>query len=1019
MKLICATNRRKLPALAALLAAWPAIIVVSTCAAANLQGLDLSSWQGNVSQTTWNNIKNSQGKQFGFVRASRGATFGPVVPAGENSGADYNRFDDVQFVNNITRGTAAGLLMGMYHFNRADISGNTGADEANHFMETGTQQPAGLSPQFAGNFMRPGYLLPVLDLEAGNGLSQAALTNWANEFITTIYNAKGFYPIVYTNSSYNNDEVAASVAWFNVDTGPGPHTGPKTYQWLARPAGDIVNGNPGAAVSYPNPYGVWDANFNTRTNSRDPAINPWAFWQNGTFTIFGGGNGSADADAANGNIEFVKDFLVPALWTNSGSGEWSTMTNWNSNNLLYNPMDPSFGPASRLPNSLDWVQLRNTGGGTITLSSGTHTIRKLTTQQPLSLTGGSLSVAYTPGSGGRDNIPVEFASSVTIANTAAYSAHTTQVDGGGGQFNINGGTVTFSEIQLASHASNSGKIVMGGDATFAQTGGAGTSVIRSTGSLAQAGSISLSAGNRTFSVNNGSAGTDLNVRAGITGAGRLVKSGAGTMQLSMTNTYSGGTTIASGVLQVAADSRLGAAPGSVQSDNIILDGGTLRTGAQINSVSLTNAGSGYTSFPTLTIGGAGANVLPASANVLAGINSIAVSAGGSNYVNQVSAPSPSSAGTFVDIVGGGGSGATAFATVAGGVVTGITITNAGSGYTSMPTIHISSTISGGNLAGSGATANVSGITLQSVALNDGGFDYNTPTISLTGGGGSGATASATSAPSLTLNSNRGVVLTANGGTLQQTAGTTFTIGGPINSSGSGPLNKSGAGSLVLNGANTYAGGTTVADGTLVISGASATLGNGNVTVQGTTPGTALLIQSGVANAIDDIATMNLFGGGTAGVADQGYVDLGAGISEVIGSLFLNGVMQPNGTYGATGSGATHVMDEYFAGSGILSVGALIFAGDYNDDGFVDAADYAVWRENVGQPAGSLPNDNTGAPIGDAQYNLWRSNFGNAAGSASGLGTLRQTQGGAVPEPSSIALVALMTMALGFAHRRRP
>src|SRR5205814_4366441 len=117
---------------------------------------------------------------------------------------------------------------------------------------------------------------------------------------------------------------------------------------------------------------------------------------------------------------------------------------------------------------------------------------------------------------------------------------------------------------------------MGGDATFAQTGGAGPSVIRSTGSLAQPGSISLSAGNRTFTVTNGSAAVDLNVRVGMTGAGRLVKGGPGTMQLSIANSYSGGTTVNGGLLQIAADDRLGAAPGGVQASNIILDGGTLR-----------------------------------------------------------------------------------------------------------------------------------------------------------------------------------------------------------------------------------------------------------------------------------------------------------------------------------------------------------------------------------------------------------------------------------------------------------
>ena len=650
------------------------------------------------------------------------------------------------------------------------------------------------------------------------------------------------------------------------------------------------------------------------------------------------------------------------------------------------------------------MKLQNSGGGTVTISSGVRTVRKFYTQQPLNIAGGSLAVGYISGSGGKWDLPSEFNAAVTLSSGASYSARTTQVDGGGGQFNINGGTVTFTEIQLASHAFNSGKIVMGGDVTFAQTGGAGTSVIRSTGSLPQAGTISLSAGNRTFTVNNGSAAVDLNVRVGVTGAGRLVMNGAGTMQLSTTNTYSGGTTISGGVLQLAADDRLGAVPGNLQLDNIILDGGTLRTGAQINSVSLTNPGSGYNSFPTLSINGAGASVLAASANVLAGINSIAITAGGSGYVNQtpVSPPATNTAGTFVDFVGGGGTGATAYATVVGGVVTGVTIANPGSGYTSMPTIHISSTAISG-VAGSGATANVSGITLQSIALNDGGFDYTAPTISLAGGGGSGAAASATSAANLLLNSNRGIALTANGGTLIQTAGTTFTVGGPIGSSGNGTLSKSGPGTLVLRGANTYIGGTTVTAGMLAVSGASATLGTGNVTVLGTTIGSALVIESGVTSALDDGATLNLIGGGTAGVADQGYADLGAGINEVIVSLLLNGVMQANGiTYGSTASSALFQSDEYFAGAGVVSVGLL---GDFNSDGSVDAADYVTWRNN--------PITFGGSPAG---YDLWRTNLGQTSGSGSGGGF---GAGTSIPEPETVGLLLCGMLSFVCKRRHRP
>ena len=35
-------------------------------------GLDVSAWQGNISQTTWNNIRNVENRRFVFLRASRG-----------------------------------------------------------------------------------------------------------------------------------------------------------------------------------------------------------------------------------------------------------------------------------------------------------------------------------------------------------------------------------------------------------------------------------------------------------------------------------------------------------------------------------------------------------------------------------------------------------------------------------------------------------------------------------------------------------------------------------------------------------------------------------------------------------------------------------------------------------------------------------------------------------------------------------------------------------------------------------
>ncbi len=83
----------------------------------------------------------------------------------------------------------------------------------------------------------------------------------------------------------------------------------------------------------------------------------------------------------------------------------------------------------------------------------------------------------------------------------------------------------------------------------------------------------------------------------------------------------------------------------------------------------------------------------------------------------------------------------------------------------------------------------------------------------------------------------------------------------------------------------------------------------------------------------------------------------------------------------------------------LKVIAIGQAGDFNNDGSVDAADYVVWRNALGT---HLPLANETASPGNVDqddYQVWRENFG--ATSTSGLGNLAN-----VPEPTTIALIAL-------------
>jgi hypothetical protein len=106
--------------------------------------------------------------------------------------------------------------------------------------------------------------------------------------------------------------------------------------------------------------------------------------------------------------------------------------------------------------------------------------------------------------------------------------------------------------------------------------------------------------------------------------------------------------------------------------------------------------------------------------------------------------------------------------------------------------------------------------------------------------------------------------------------------------------------------------------------------------------------------------------------------------------------------------------EYGLTSVILSVVGLGLAGDYNGNGLVDAADYAVWRDSLGDMGSSLAADGNGDQVVDQNdYLVWRGNFGK---SALGGGSVTVAVA-AVPELSSMVLWVLAVPAGIFWTRR--
>ncbi|MGA2256522.1 MAG: autotransporter-associated beta strand repeat-containing protein, partial [Thermoguttaceae bacterium] len=448
--------------------------------------------------------------------------------------------------------------------------------------------------------------------------------------------------------------------------------------------------------------------------------------------------------------------------------------------------------------------------GNITFGGGTLQYGASNTQDY----SGSIVGSTGPISIDTNNADIIFASSLASSNT-------------GGLTKIGSGTLTLVAVNSFSGNAliSGGTLVLGNplalENSTLDTSGLG---VLSFGSLSAATLGGLS-GPATLALSSsacsslvlrvGNNGADTTFSGTLTGAGSLIKVGSGSLLLSGSNIYTGGTALNCGVLSLANAAAL---PGG---GSITFGGGTLQYSGS-NSVDY--SGSIVGSTGPLSIDTNGTNVTFASA--LGNSNTSGLTKIGSGTLlllasNAYTGSTTISGGTLQ--IGNGGSGAS-IADTSGLLDNGALAFNHSDAVTFSPSISGSGTLTQAGsgvltLAGSNPYSGQTTISAGAVSLNNANSVQNsTVTVNVNSG--------------LLFNSNSGAIATYNVGGLAGNGNISLadgsyaialSVGGNGAStsysgalSGAGSLIKFGSGDLVLSASNSYTGSTTLSGGSLQV-----------------------------------------------------------------------------------------------------------------------------------------------------------------------------------------------------------
>jgi fibronectin-binding autotransporter adhesin len=468
-------------------------------------------------------------------------------------------------------------------------------------------------------------------------------------------------------------------------------------------------------------------------------------------------------------------------------------------------------------------------------------------------------------------------------------------------------------------------------------------------SISGAGTVDI-AGGVTLTVGSNNASTTLS--GVISGDGNLIKVGTGTITLTGANTYTGTTLISVGVLRAQNDTALGTtAGGTTVANNAALELNDLDNGTAIaigaEALSLTGTGisnsgalrniagdNSYAGAITLATStsriDSDADTLTISGNIINGSIELIVSGAGDTTVSGVI-----------------GNGSGALSKRGSGTLT-LSGTNTYTGIT---------TISAGTLSISADNNLGNPDTLDADRLT-----FNGGTLLIT--------------ETITLNTNRGITLSTDGGTINVANTKTVTYDGVI--TGSTAFIKDGNGILDLGGTNTYTGATNIDDGTLQITGALAqtavTVVSG-ATYDSDTTDTIGSITGAGAIEINTGTTLTV-GGNNTSTTHTGVIS-GAGnlIKEGTGTLTLQGTNTytgdttvndgaitvsgsgklGNGSYSGTlvvatsktfnySSSSAQTFSDWGAGTGTINLsgsGTVTLSGDQNFTGTLNVSQMLV------------------------------------------------------------------------------